>query len=170
MISIGLSFEIPIGYYGRIGEQIFIHNLLYSITNSHYQLHKAPRSSLAFKNHIDVGAGVIDSDYRGIVKVLLFNLDNERTFSVKSGDRIAQIIIEAIANDLILEECSELPSSKRNTGGFGSTGIGFIGEQLKLSPDENLGNNDIVTDNTTTTTATSGITGDDNENTPKYVA
>ena len=55
MVSTGLSMAIPQGYYGRV----------------------APRSSLAWKNHIDVGAGVIDSDYRGEVKVILFNHSKE---------------------------------------------------------------------------------------------
>ncbi len=62
----GLAFGIPEGNYGRI----------------------APRSGLAAKNSIDVGAGVIDSDYRGEVKVLLFNFSDE-DFSFNEGDRIA---------------------------------------------------------------------------------
>lgn len=57
---------IPDGFYGRV----------------------APRSGLACKNFIDVGAGVIDSDYRGEVKVLLFNF-SKNDFEVKKGDRIA---------------------------------------------------------------------------------
>ena len=55
--------------------------------------HSAARSGLAAKNSIDVGAGVIDADYRGEVKVLLFNL-SDVDFEVKAGDRIAQLIIE----------------------------------------------------------------------------
>jgi dUTP pyrophosphatase len=53
----------------------------------------APRSGLACKNFIDVGAGVVDSDYRGEVKVLLFNF-GEDYFNILKGDRIAQCIIE----------------------------------------------------------------------------
>ena len=71
LIATGLSMAIPIGNYGRI----------------------APRSGLAAKNFIDVGAGVIDADYRGEVKVLLFNFA-ETDFKIKQGDRIAQLIIE----------------------------------------------------------------------------
>ncbi len=71
LIATGLSMAIPIGNYGRI----------------------APRSGLAAKNFIDVGAGVIDADYRGEVKVLLFNF-GETDFKIKQGDRIAQLIIE----------------------------------------------------------------------------
>jgi dUTP pyrophosphatase len=71
LVGTGLAFGIPEGNYGRI----------------------APRSGLAAKNSIDVGAGVIDSDYRGEVKVLLFNFSDE-DFSFNQGDRIAQMIIE----------------------------------------------------------------------------
>ena len=66
LVSTGISMAIPLGYYGRV----------------------APRSGLACKKFIDVGAGVIDSDYRGEVKVLLFNFNNEE-FQVKKGERIA---------------------------------------------------------------------------------
>ena len=55
----------------------------------------APRSGLASKNFIDTGAGVIDADYRGQVKVLLFN-HAETEFKIKIGDRIAQIILERV--------------------------------------------------------------------------
>ena len=71
LVATGLAMQIPSGNYGRI----------------------APRSGLAWKHMIDVGAGVIDSDYRGEVKVLLFNLSNV-DFEVKDGDRIAQLIVE----------------------------------------------------------------------------
>ena len=67
LVSTGLAFSIPHGNYGRI----------------------APRSGLAVKNFIDVGAGVIDSDYRGEVKVLLFNLSQDADFTINPGDRIA---------------------------------------------------------------------------------
>lgn len=71
LISTGISVQIPIGNYGRI----------------------APRSGLAVKHFIDVGAGVVDADYRGEVRVLLFNFGEEE-FKVSQGDRIAQLIIE----------------------------------------------------------------------------
>ena len=71
LVSTALAMAIPEGNYGRI----------------------APRSGLAAKHMIDVGAGVIDSDYRGEVKVLLFNLGKE-DFQVLHGDRVAQLIIE----------------------------------------------------------------------------
>lgn len=98
----------------------------------------APRSGLAAKHSIDVGAGVIDADYRGPLKVLLFNL-GEEDFAVKAGDRVAQLIIERvslISGRLVLGRqltqvqiytpevvvVEQLPDSVRGAGGFGSTG------------------------------------------------
>jgi dUTP pyrophosphatase len=98
-ISTGISVEIPEGYYGRI----------------------APRSGLAYKNGIDVLAGVIDSSYRGQIKVILFNTDKDKFFEIKSGDRIAQLIIEDHFN-LEFEVVDELSYTDRGEGGFGSTG------------------------------------------------
>eukprot|EP01100_Stratorugosa_tubuloviscum_P001971 TRINITY_DN1450_c0_g1_i2.p1 TRINITY_DN1450_c0_g1~~TRINITY_DN1450_c0_g1_i2.p1 ORF type:complete len:178 (-),score=82.78 TRINITY_DN1450_c0_g1_i2:120-599(-) len=99
IIKTDIAISIPIGYYGRV----------------------APRSSLAWKNFIDVGAGVIDSDYRGNIAVILFNHSNQN-FEVKRGDRIAQLIIEKIATPDI-EEVEQLEETERADGGFGSTGI-----------------------------------------------
>lgn len=80
----------------------------------------APRSGLAAKHFIDTGAGVIDSDYRGQVKVLLFN-HSEQDFAVQEGDRVAQLIIERIYTpEVVVVE--ELEESIRGAGGFGSTG------------------------------------------------
>lgn len=75
---------------------------------------------MAVKKFIDVGAGVIDSDYRGEVKVLLFNFGDE-DFEVKKGERICQMIIERIALTKLVE-VEELNETKRGAGGFGSTG------------------------------------------------
>jgi dUTP pyrophosphatase len=99
IISTGISVEIPVGYYGRI----------------------APRSGLAAKNGIDVFAGVVDSSYRGEIKVILFNSDN-KPFEIKSGDRVAQLIIEDHFN-FEFEITQDLCESNRGSGGFGSTGI-----------------------------------------------
>ena len=100
LISTGLSFEIPVHSYGRV----------------------APRSGLAVKNFIDVGAGVIDSDYRGEVKVLLRNLDQHNDFAVKSGDRIAQLVITKITPTQLVQ-VDDLDDTNRGAAGFGSTGI-----------------------------------------------
>lgn len=80
----------------------------------------APRSGLASKNFIDTGAGVIDADYRGSLKVLLFN-HAETDYEVKEGDRIAQLVLERIYNPEVAE-VEELEESVRGAGGFGSTG------------------------------------------------
>ena len=80
----------------------------------------APRSGLASKHMIDTGAGVIDADYRGQVKVLLFN-HGEKDFEVKEGDRVAQLVLERIYTPEV-KEVQELEDSVRGAGGFGSTG------------------------------------------------
>ena len=80
----------------------------------------APRSGLASKNFIDTGAGVIDADYRGPLKVLLFN-HAETDYEIKEADRIAQLIVERIYTPEVVE-VQELEESVRGAGGFGSTG------------------------------------------------
>jgi dUTP pyrophosphatase len=80
----------------------------------------APRSGLAAKHSIDTGAGVIDADYRGEVKVILFNF-SDTDFAIKEGDRIAQLVIERIYTpEVVVVE--KLEASVRGAGGFGSTG------------------------------------------------
>ncbi|CCC06490.1 unnamed protein product [Sordaria macrospora k-hell] len=76
------------------------------------------------KNYIDVGAGVIDADYRGQVKVLLFN-HSDVDFQVKEGDRVAQLVLERIYTPEVVE-VQELEESVRGAGGFGSTGVGEV--------------------------------------------
>jgi deoxyuridine 5'-triphosphate nucleotidohydrolase len=81
----------------------------------------APRSGLAVKKGIDVGAGVVDADYRGPVGVVLFNF-GEEDFVVSKGDRIAQLILEEISM-VPAVQVEELTETARGEGGFGSTGI-----------------------------------------------
>ena len=116
LVSTGICLEIPKGFYGRV----------------------APRSGLACKRGIDVMAGVIDSGYRGEIKVLLINLNFEgynlrpNTFesmfgsanklSIKPGDRIAQLIIEKCHTKVKWNEMKTLEDSQRGEGGFGSSG------------------------------------------------
>ena len=76
---------------------------------------------MAWKHSIDVGARVIDADYRGPVGVILFN-HSDTDFEVKVGDRIAQLIIEVIMIPDVAE-VDDLDSTARGSGGFGSTGI-----------------------------------------------
>ena len=98
LVQTGLAISFPAGLYARI----------------------APRSGLALKRFIDVGAGVVDSDYRGEVGVVLFN-HGDQDFEVKMGDRIAQLILEKIDTPPV-EEVQGLEDTVRGSGGFGSTG------------------------------------------------
>jgi len=99
LIKTGLVIACPEGTYGRV----------------------APRSGLALKHSIDVGAGVIDADYRGEVGVILFNFGTQE-FEIKEGDRIAQLILEKIELSEVAE-VDELDETTRGEGGFGSTGV-----------------------------------------------
>jgi len=101
LVKTGIALQIPNDCYARV----------------------APRSGLTYKNGIDVGAGVIDCDYRSEIGVILFNHSKEN-FEVHKGDRIAQLIFEKIYTctpDLV--DYSELTDTARGVGGFGSTGI-----------------------------------------------
>tara|TARA_R110000868_G_scaffold80624_1_gene228954 strand:- start:518 stop:958 length:441 start_codon:yes stop_codon:yes gene_type:complete len=100
LIKTNISMDITPGYYGRI----------------------APRSGLAYKSGIDVLAGVIDSDYRGDIGVILYNTDKNIDFVVKKGDRIAQIIFEACYS-ATLNTVENLDNTLRQSGGYGSTGV-----------------------------------------------
>ena len=87
-----------------------------------YYMRIAPRSGLSVKNSIDIGAGVIDWDYRGEVKICLCNNSNI-DFLVRPGDRIAQLILEKINRFETIEQVDLLDTTNRGSGGFGSTGI-----------------------------------------------
>lgn len=80
-----------------------------------------PRSGLAVRHGIDVLAGVIDSDYRGEVKVLLIN-HGDRPFEYDKGTRIAQLVVLPVVMSPAIE-MKELGMSQRAAGGFGSTGV-----------------------------------------------
>ena len=87
-----------------------------------YEIQIRPRSGLAAKNNISVlnTPGTIDSDYRGEIKIILFNHGNEN-FIINNNDRVAQMVLTPIIK-MELEETNELPESLRGKGGFGSTG------------------------------------------------
>jgi dUTP pyrophosphatase len=87
-----------------------------------YEIQIRPRSGLAAKNNITVlnTPGTIDSDYRGELKIILFNHGNEN-FIINNNDRIAQMVLTPIVK-MELEETNELPETIRGEGGFGSTG------------------------------------------------
>ncbi len=98
VVPTDLQISMPPGTYGRV----------------------APRSGLAAKHHIDVGAGVVDEDYTGNVGVVLFNHAGTE-FVVRRGDRVAQLVCEKIEHPQ-LEECKTLEETERGQKGFGSTG------------------------------------------------
>ncbi|ODQ65276.1 Deoxyuridine 5'-triphosphate nucleotidohydrolase [Nadsonia fulvescens var. elongata DSM 6958] len=98
LVSTDISIAIPVNTYARI----------------------APRSGLAVKNGISTGAGVVDYDYRGEVKVMLFN-HSTQDFLVNQGDRIAQMILEVITTPEV-EVVQVLADTTRGANGFGSTG------------------------------------------------
>lgn len=107
LIKTDLAIRIPDGCYGRI----------------------APRSGLALKHHIDIGAGVVDRDYRGNVGVIIFN-HSSVCFTVQKGDRIAQIICEKIEEPK-LREVLFLDNTERGENGFGSTGGTSVSDDNK---------------------------------------
>ena len=100
-IPTGISVQLPHNTYGRI----------------------APRSGLTWKQFLDVGAGVVDEDYRGEGLVILFNFSKDNV-TIKNGDKIAQFIVERImpTEPVIYEPDQELSETKRGEKGFGSTG------------------------------------------------
>tara|TARA_B100000959_G_C14400365_1_gene386010 strand:+ start:39 stop:476 length:438 start_codon:yes stop_codon:yes gene_type:complete len=87
-----------------------------------YEIQIRPRSGLAAKNNISVlnTPGTIDSDYRGEIKIILFNHGNKE-FIINNKDRIAQMILAPVQK-MDLEEVKNLPDTLRGKGGFGSTG------------------------------------------------
>ena len=87
-----------------------------------YEIQIRPRSGLAAKNNISVlnTPGTIDSDYRGEIKIILFNHGGEN-FKINNSDRVAQMVLTPIIK-MELEETNELPETIRDKGGFGSTG------------------------------------------------
>jgi dUTP pyrophosphatase len=97
-IRTGISLQIPEEYVGLIW----------------------PRSGMSVKNGIDVLAGVVDSGYRGEIKVCLLNTSRE-WMDIKEGDRIAQILFQEVPH-FQLQEVEILQNSDRGQGGFGSTG------------------------------------------------
>ena len=87
-----------------------------------YEIQIRPRSGLAAKNNISVlnTPGTIDSDYRGEIKIILFNHGN-KDFIVNNNDRIAQMVLTPVIK-MEFEEVDQLPGTIRGSGGFGSTG------------------------------------------------
>ena len=99
LVRTDLGISIPLGTYARI----------------------APRSGLALKHGIAVGAGVIDADYTGPLGIILFN-HGSLDFPIKIGDRVAQLILEQIQLPEVVE-VKDLAATERGNSGFGSTGV-----------------------------------------------
>ena len=97
LVKLDIAIELPQGTFGHI----------------------LPRSGLALKNGIHIGAGIIDEDYRGNVGVLLFNL-GEEPYVFNVGDRIAQLVVKPYTRVNVFENV--LSESERGSGGFGSSG------------------------------------------------
>lgn len=97
LIPTGIIIELPPGTVGRVGS----------------------RSGLSVKSNIETGAGWIDSDYRGELKVELKNLSS-KPFQINTGDRIAQLVVLPVV-DVEVESTLQLEETARDSGGFGST-------------------------------------------------
>ena len=101
LVSTGIAIEVPEGFVGLIH----------------------PRSGMAANHGVTVlnTPGTIDAGYRGEIKVILVNLHEYQKFNINKGDRIAQLVIQAVKNVEFIE-VQELSESVRNAGGFGSSG------------------------------------------------
>ena len=101
LVPTGLVIELPRGWEGQV----------------------RPRSGLAIRHGISLlnSPGTIDSDYRGEVKVVLANLGDE-PFTIRRGDRIAQLVVAPVSR-VVVRETTEVSSTDRGSGGFGSTGV-----------------------------------------------
>jgi dUTP pyrophosphatase len=97
-VGTGIAMEIPQGFVGLVWD----------------------KSGLAFKHGLKTAGGVVDSGYRGEVKVCIMNT-SEETYTIKKGDKIAQMLIQSVESPTI-EEVEELSDTSRGEGGFGSTG------------------------------------------------
>jgi dUTP pyrophosphatase len=100
-VPTGIAVAIPEGHAGFV----------------HARSGKALKEGLAVAN----APGLIDSGYRGEIKVIVVNLDPSSTIDIKRGEKVAQLVIQPVAT-AELDEVDELPGSERGDGGFGSTG------------------------------------------------
>lgn len=105
LIGTGISVEIPLGYAGFV----------------------VPRSGLAIKQGLSLvnAPGLIDSNYRGEIKVIAINLDPKEPITVKVNDRIAQLVIMKVET-VDFKQVDSLQGSERGAGGFGSSGVSGV--------------------------------------------
>jgi dUTP pyrophosphatase len=102
LIATGVAVAIPEGYAGFV----------------------QPRSGLAIRQGLGIlnTPGLIDSHYRGEIKVIAINMDSSNPISIARGDKLAQLVIQPVVR-CSLEEVAELDETVRGEGGFGSTGV-----------------------------------------------
>ena len=117
MISLDLRWAVPKGFCGRI----------------------LSRSSLITNHNVTVEGGLIDCDYRGIVNVIIFNHHSSKCFTVREGERLAQVVFmrRFDADFQKVEKVSELGITERQEGGFGSTGKTVI-KKMRFEEEEDL--------------------------------
>ena len=116
-ISIELRWAIPTGFFGKL----------------------FPRSGLLMEHFVTIDVGVIDTDIRGVVQALVVNHHPDKTFTVRTEDRIVQVVFmeRFNANFVKVSDKSLLGITKRGNHGFGSTGFGVI-KKLKKDPESEL--------------------------------
>jgi dUTP pyrophosphatase len=100
LVGTGIALSLPVGVYGRV----------------------ASRSGLSLKHGLEVGGGVIDRDYTGEVKVIVYN-HGDCDYTVRVGDRVAQLVLERCAHFVVTEVDELCVASERADSGFGSTGV-----------------------------------------------
>ena len=128
IISLELRWAIPNGFYGKL----------------------FPRSGILREHFVSIDAGVIDADFRGIIQVLMVNHHPQKTFTVRTGDRIAQVVFmeKFNANFDRVTDKHLLGQTKRGNDGFGSTGVTVIKKAKKDDDDEieltTLENNQVI--------------------------
>ena len=111
IISLDLRWALPTGFYGKL----------------------FPRSGILKDHFVTIDAGVTDADFRGIIKVLILNHHPEKTFTVRTEDRIAQVVFmeKFNANFDRVSDAHLLSRTKRGNDGFGSTGVQLIKKSKK---------------------------------------
>ena len=113
-VSLDLHWAIPTGFCRRV----------------------LGRSSLVTEDSVTVEGGLIDSDFRGVVNVILFNHAREKCFTIKEGERIAQVVVirKFDADFVAVDSLEKLGKTERQEGGFGSTGKTVI-KKIRLEPE-----------------------------------
>ena len=127
----GSEYAAGLDLFTSNSETILVHPLSRAViptgislewSDPDYYVRIAPRSGLSVKNSIDIGAGVIDWDYRGEIKIVVINNHKDIDFEVLPNMKIAQMI-PTRTEKMNVTDCSELEETSRGSSGFGSTGV-----------------------------------------------